>query len=89
MPDYSRLAELIPFYVDDRCQKAALMIPGFDSVAIGNDEYILLTPVEREPLEIREYFQLPNDPKTVAELMRVIGPGDESEGNPFGCWMPE
>jgi len=89
MPDFSTLAELVPFYARNRFHKAALMISGFDSVTAGNDEYILLTPSENEPLEIREYFQLPNDPKTVRELMRVIGASEDSDGNPFGCWLPE
>lgn len=66
----------------------AVIMPGFDSVTIGNDEYLLLTPQEHETGEIREYFQLPNDPRTVREFMDVIGTAPEGDWIPFGCWLP-
>jgi hypothetical protein len=67
----------------------AVIMPGFDSVTIGNDEYLLLTPHEYETGEIREYFQLPNDQRTLRELMDVIGPDGKDYWVPFGSWLME
>ena len=67
----------------------AVIMPGFDSVTSGNDEYLLLTPLEHETGDFREYFQLPNDPKTVRELMDVIGPSWTEGWIPFGSWLLE
>jgi len=67
----------------------AVIMPGFDSVTTGNDEYLLLTPQENETGHFREYFQLPNDPRTVRELMNVIGPDTEENWVPFGAWLLE
>ena len=67
----------------------AVIIPGFDSVTMGNDEYLLLTPQEHETGDMREYFQLPNDPRTVRELMNIMGPDVEGVWIPFGSWLLE
>lgn len=67
--------------------RIAVIMPGFDSVTLGNDEYLLLTPHEHETGDMREYFQLPNDPRTVRELMDVIGPGTEGDWVSFGSWL--
>jgi len=70
-------------------QQPALVTAGFDSVTEGNDEYIVLTRPDRAKGEVREYFQLPNDPKTVRELMVVIRDGLRTGWGPFDGWMPE
>ncbi|NMC73781.1 MAG: hypothetical protein GYA56_05390 [Geobacteraceae bacterium] len=67
----------------------AVIMPGFESVAAGNDEYLLLTPQEHETGDIREYFQLPNDPRTVRELMEVIGSTVDGGWVPLGSWLLE
>ncbi len=67
----------------------AVIMPGFDSVTTGNDEYLLLTPQENETGHFREYFQLPNDPRTVRELMDVIGQDTDENWVPFGAWLLE
>lgn len=67
--------------------RIAVIMPGFDSVTMGNDEYLLLTPQENETGDMREYFQLPNDPKTVRELMDVIGPATAGEWISLCSWL--
>ncbi|MEA5114292.1 MAG: hypothetical protein VB050_09700 [Geobacteraceae bacterium] len=67
--------------------RIAVIMPGFDSVTMGNDEYLLLTPQENETGDMREYFQLPNDPRTVRELLDVIGPETVGEWVPFCSWL--
>jgi len=69
--------------------QCAVIMPGFDSVTVGNDEYLLLTPHEHETGQIREYFQLPNDPRTLSELMDVIRPDGREYWVPFGNWLME
>jgi hypothetical protein len=64
-------------------------MPGFDSVTVGNDEYLLLTPHEHEMGQFREYFQLPNDPRTLRELMDVIRPDGREYWVPCGNWLME
>ena len=73
MFDFPSFYQVLHARPGDRFQLAALIMTGFDSVTAGNDEYILLTPPDHETGEIREYFQFPNDPKTVRELMEVFG----------------
>ncbi len=67
--------------------RLAVVMPGFDSVTMGNDEYMLLTPQENEYGFMREYFQLPNDSTTVRELMKVMGPATVGEWIPFDSWL--
>lgn len=70
-------------------RQPALVMTGFDSVTVGNDEYILLTRPDRERGEIREYYQLPNDARTLNELMGVIGEGAIGTMDPIAGWLPE
>jgi len=70
-------------------RQPALVTTGFDSVTVGNDEYILLTRPDRVRGEIREYFQLPNDEKTLGELMDVIDGGVTGALGPIEGWLPE
>jgi hypothetical protein len=78
MLDFPSIYQFLQARPGNRSQQAALIMTGFDSVTVGNDEYILLTPPDHERGEIREYFQFPNDPKTVRELMQVIGSSQEA-----------
>ncbi|MRR58197.1 MAG: hypothetical protein EG824_08310 [Deltaproteobacteria bacterium] len=77
MFDFPSIYQFLHSRPGNRSQQAALIMTGFDSVTVGNDEYILLTPPDHERGEIREYYQFPNDPKTVRELMDVIGSSSE------------
>lgn len=89
MFDFTQSQRLfLPLYGSEYRQPA-LATTGFDWVTVGNDEYILLTSPDHAKGEIREYFQLPNDTKTVSELMGVIEGGVTGGWGPIAGWMPE
>lgn len=58
--------------------RPVFFMSGFDAVSSGNDEYILLTPSDREVGEVRQFYQLPNDAGTVQEMMSMAPHGSES-----------
>jgi hypothetical protein len=56
----------------ERLNQMTVFMPGFDSVADGNEEYILLTDLSGGPGEIHRFIQLPNDAATIAELNQIF-----------------
>lgn len=61
----------------------AVFMTGFDSVTPGNDEYILLTSPDTSPGDYHRFYQLPNDRKTVCELMGVMATAEQLSSIPY------
>ncbi len=61
----------------------AVFMTGFDSVTSGNDEYIILTSPDTVPGDYHRFYQLPNDSRTVAELMGVMESAGKLNSIPY------
>jgi len=61
----------------------AVFMTGFDSVTHGNDEYILLTAPSTTPGDYHRFYQLPNDTRTLKELIGVMEVAEEFNEFPF------
>ncbi|MDD2321793.1 MAG: hypothetical protein PHO83_17250 [Geobacteraceae bacterium] len=61
----------------------AVFMTGFDSVTHGNDEYILLTSPDSLPGDYHRFYQLPNDTRTLDELMGVMELAEEYSAFPY------
>jgi hypothetical protein len=69
----------------NKSQHPTFLLVGFDFVTIGNEDYILLTPPDYGQGEIHRFIQLPNDPRTMSELLEML---ETSELNPDELFFP-
>lgn len=67
----------------EKQMQLAVFMTGFDSVTHGNDEYILLTSPHTAPGGYHQFYQLPNDTRTLKELMGVMEVAGEFNEFPF------
>jgi hypothetical protein len=67
----------------EKQMQLAVFMTGFDSVTHGNDEYILLTSPTTSPGDYHQFYQLPNDTRTLKELMGVMEVAEEYNEFPF------
>jgi hypothetical protein len=74
-------ADFVPLW--ETSPRLVFFMSGFDAVNSGNDEYILLTPSDREVGEIRQFYQLPNDAGTIKEMMHMAA--DAGGDVPYIC----
>lgn len=75
------LSLVIPAMVKE--MQLAVFMTGFDSVTHGNDEYILLTSPSTNPGDYHRFYQLPNDSRTLKELIGVMEVAVEYNEFPF------
>lgn len=75
------LSLVIPTMVKE--VQLAVFMTGFDSVTHGNDEYILLTSPSTTPGDYHRFYQLPNDTRTLKELIGVMEVAEEYNEFPF------
>jgi hypothetical protein len=69
--------------VMEKQMQLAVFMTGFDSVTHGNDEYILLTSPNTSPGDYHRFYQLPNDTRTLKELMGVMEVAEEFNVFPY------
>lgn len=67
----------------EKQMQLAVFMTGFDSVTHGNDEYILLTSSNTSPGDYHRFYQLPNDTRTLKELIGVMEVAEEYNEFPF------
>jgi hypothetical protein len=67
----------------ERQVQIAVFMTGFDSVTHGNDEYILLTSPDSIPGDYHRFYQLPNDTRTLDELIGVMQVAEEYSTFPY------
>jgi hypothetical protein len=67
----------------EKQMQLAVFMTGFDSVTHGNDEYILLTSPTTVPGDYHRFYQLPNDPRTLKELIGVMEVAEEYNEFPY------
>ena len=67
----------------EKQMQLAVFMTGFDSVTHGNDEYILLTSPNTSPGDYHRFYQLPNDSRTLNELIGVMAVAEEYNVFPY------